>query len=182
MMEVWRDIRGYEGMYQVSDRGRVRSIDRRVVNHKSGSTRIVHGMILNPFDNGNGYLVVGLHNRRKTKNHYVHRLVADAFLERSENENHVNHKDYNTHNNSAENLEWCTQQHNVNHSVEHMKKPRSRSRPSNTGEKYVCKRINRSGSVSFRVSIPRYGIDKSFGKLDDAICYRNEVMKKWQSQ
>lgn len=133
-------------------------------------------------DNGNGYLIVGLNCGGNRKNHYVHRLVAIAFLERDEGKDFVNHKDYNTHNNSADNLEWCTQKQNAEHSVVHMKKPKNKCRPSNTGEKHICKRISRSGSVSFRVCIPKYGIDKIFGKLDDAICYRNEVIEKWRNQ
>lgn len=181
-MEEWRDIQGYEGLYQVSNNGKVRSLDRRAVNHKNGTTRTVHGVIMNPWDNGCGYLVVGLHDRRNIKNHYVHRLVAEAFLARAENENFINHKDYNKHNNCVDNLEWCTQQHNVNHSLEHMRKPRSKCKPSNTGEKYISRRITRGGSVRFRVNVPSLGIDKSFKELKDAICYRNEVMEKWQSQ
>ena len=181
-MEEWRDIQGYEGLYQVSDQGRVKSLDRRAVNHKGGTTRIVHGVVMNPWDNGNGYLVVGLHNRRSVKNCYVHRLVAEAFLERTENEKYINHKDYNTHNNRVENLEWCTQEHNINHSIANMKKPKSKSRPSNTGEKYITRKTNRSGSFSFCVVVRQLGIDKSFKELHDAIQYRNEVIEKWRSQ
>jgi hypothetical protein len=137
--------------------------------------------MLNPWDNGNGYLVVSLSNRQKRKNYYVHRLVAEAFLYHPKNENYINHKDYNKRNNHVDNLEWCTQKHNVDHSREHMRKPRSKCKPSNTGEKYISLKTYR-GKARYRVQIKRMGCEKTFQRLGDAIRYRNEVTGNWQSQ
>ena len=169
-MEEWRDIKGYEGFYQVSDRGNVRGLDRRVVNHRGGTTRSCEGKMISAFDNGHGYLVVSLSMGTTRKNHYVHRLVAETFLCNQEGKPVVNHKDYNTHNNYVSNLEWCTQGENIKHSVEHMRKPRSKHKPSNTGEKYIYKRIC-DGVVRYRAWDQR-----SFKTLDEAIAYRDAVM------
>lgn len=179
-MEIWRDIKGYEGLYQVSNLGRVKSVERRVISNKSGGTRIVGG-ILSPWDNGHGHLVVSLSNGQKRKNHYVHRLAAEAFLYHPKNENYINHKDYNTRNNSVENLEWCTQKHNTEHSREHMRKPKSKCKASNTGEKYITRKTYH-GRVRYRVQIKLLGCEKNFLTLDDAIRYKNEVMGNWQNQ
>lgn len=183
MQEVWKDIKGFEEVYQISNFGRVRSKDRRAVNHRSGATRIVRGMILTPWDNGNGYLVVSLNNKRKRKNRYVHRLVAEAFIENPEKKRFINHLDYNKHNNCVTNIEWCTQAENVAYSVEHMKKPRARCKPTNTGEKYISQRTGRNGESYYRVSITnqRIKVCKQFKTLEEAVMYRNEVMQKWQN-
>jgi hypothetical protein len=181
-MEQWRDIKGYEGLYQVSSYGNIRSLDRRAVNHKCGATRIVRGIVINPWDNGNGYLVVTLSNGRKRRNRYVHRLVAETFLDNPKSKKYVNHKDYDTHNNRADNLEWCTQMENVNYSICNMRKPKTKSRPTNTGEKYISRRIQRGKYVSYRVVVKIANADKSFKTLEAAISYRNEVMRKWQNQ
>lgn len=180
-MEVWKDIKGYEGYYQVSNFGRVKSVSRRVVNHKSGSTRLVQSKILSPCDNGNGYLVVSLRKDGKRKSAYVHRIVAEAFVENKENKPNINHKDYNTKNNVATNLEWCTQKENVAYSVAHMRKPRRICKASSTGEKYIHKQLSRGKYVSYRVMIRQIGIEKRFKNIELAIQYRNEVMQKWQN-
>lgn len=181
-MEVWKDIKGYEGYYQVSNLGRVKSVNRRVVNHKSGSTRFTEGIILSPCDNGNGYLVVSLRKDGKRKNAYMHRIVAEAFVENRENKPNINHKDYNTKNNVATNLEWCTQKENVAYSVSHMRKPKTVCALSNTGEKYISKRLEHKKNIKYRVTISQIRVDKSFKSIELAIQYRNEVMQKWQNQ
>ena len=182
MMEVWKDVKGYEGLYQVSNFGNVKILSRRVVNHKSGSTRLMQEKLMNPFDNGHGYLVVSLRKGGKRKNHYVHRIVAEAFIANQNNKLPVNHKDRNTKNNSVTNLEWCTQQENVAYAAPQMRKPKTICRVSNTGEKYISKRLDHGKNIRYRVTIKALGIDKLFTDLADAVRYRNEVMKKWQNQ
>lgn len=179
--EVWKDVSGYEGLYQVSNFGNIRSLDRRVVNHRNGSTRIAKGVNITPFDNGNGYLVVGLRKNGKRKNYYVHRIVADTFLDNPKECEYINHIDYNTKNNNVTNIEWCTQKDNVLHSIEHMKKPRTNFKLSSTGEKYIYEKHNKK-SVFYRVCIKQIGIDKSFSTFEEAIGFKSEVMKKWQNQ
>ena len=104
-METWKDIEGYEGLYQVSTEGRVSRI-------KGDSFRILKGNRL-----PNGYLTVGLSKNNKAKTRTIHRLVAIAFIENiNVLAQEVNHKDGNKQNNSMENLEWVTKSENEQHS------------------------------------------------------------------
>lgn len=117
-IEIWKDIEGYEGMYQVSNIGRVRALDR--VKPNSGG-QIAKGHILPQSDNGHGYRFVSLWKFNKGRRFYVHRLVASAFIPNPNNFPIINHKDENKSNNRYENLEWCTQKYNINYG-NHMKR------------------------------------------------------------
>ena len=105
MHEIWKDIKGYEGFYQVSNIGRVRSLPVR------SKTKYFKGDILTTFTDKAGYICVNL--SRKT--YKVHRLVAIAFIENPNNYKCVNHKDECKTNNKASNLEWCTHKYNNNY-------------------------------------------------------------------
>lgn len=110
MEEIWKDIKDYEGKYQVSNLGRVRSLDRKVGNHPR------KGKVLKPCVNRNGYLSVNLYSKntnRKVKS--VHRLVAQSFIPNIEGKLEVNHIDGNKQNNKIDNLEWCTMSENKIH-------------------------------------------------------------------
>jgi hypothetical protein len=181
-MEIWRDIKGYEGLYQVSNLGRVKRLQKAVRNNNYGGMRIVTEKILSATDNGNGYRIVGLRKDGSRKNHYVHRLVATAFIENPHEFHYVNHLDRNRSNNVADNLEWCTQLDNVAHSIENLRKRKTKSRATNTGEKYISRRMSRRGKEYYRVNIRFARVDKNFKTIAEAIQYRNEVMQKWQSQ
>lgn len=115
-MEEWRDIINYEGLYQVSNLGRVRSLDHSNSGVHRGTpfVRYVKGRILTPA-NCKGYKWVHLSKDGIIKNMKVHRLVAIAFLPNPNCYDIVNHKDRNPSNNEASNLEWCTQNYNVNY-------------------------------------------------------------------
>ena len=97
MQEIWKDIKGYEGLYQVSNFGNVKSLERRVNSCNGGRNKKEKYIIST--DNGNGYKKVGLSKNHKRKNYYVHRLVAEAFIENLNNYKEVNHKDNNKDNN-----------------------------------------------------------------------------------
>ena len=113
--EEWRDVSGYEGLYQVSNLGRVRSLDRW---RKNGSGEYKQkGRILNQGYTTTGYKQIVLNKDKKRKTLKVHRLVAIAFIPNPENKPNVNHIDGNPHNNNVENLEWCTQAENVQHAI-----------------------------------------------------------------
>ena len=115
-IEEWREIKGYEGLYEVSNLGRVRRLDGIVnTDIKNVSKRFLKGRILKPSTNSNGYYRVILSKDSKTKMHFIHRLVAVAFLPNPDNLPCVNHKDENPKNNSVWNLEWCTQKYNMNY-------------------------------------------------------------------
>lgn len=110
-MELWKCIDGFKGQYQVSDLGRVRSVDRETVD-RNGIRRSVKGKILSPCDNGNGYKYVSL---GRGKREYIHRLVARAFVCNPHSLQEVNHINEIKSDNRAENLEWVTHLENIRH-------------------------------------------------------------------
>lgn len=115
MVEVWKDIAGYEGLYQVSNTGKVRSIDRYVM-HKRLGKKFCGGRLIAPHTSNNGYATVNLCKENKYKSHSVHRLVAIAFIPTDNVELvEVNHIDENKQNNDVENLEWVTKSQNNHH-------------------------------------------------------------------
>ena len=105
--EVWKPVKDFEGLYEVSNLGRVKTLPRSRVK----------GGILKPSTNKWGYLNCILWKNGKRKFFPIHRLVADAFIPNPEGKSTINHIDCDRKNNRAENLEWCTQKENVNHSV-----------------------------------------------------------------
>lgn len=114
MTEIWKAIKGYEGLYEVSNLGNVRSLNR-TVRRRQGYI-IKKGRILIPFyEEKKGYYQVALAKDGKVKKHRVHRLVAVAFLENPFNYTDVNHKDEVKTNNNVDNLEWCTRKYNNNY-------------------------------------------------------------------
>ena len=98
--EVWKDVKGFEGLYQISSLGQVKSLRRN--------------KILKPKKHRCGYLIVDLCNNGE-KTRYIHRLVAEAFIPNPNNLPQVNHIDENKKNNSVNNLEWCTPKYNTNY-------------------------------------------------------------------
>ena len=105
--ERWRWVVGYEGLYMVSDQGRVMSVPKRAAR-SNGYMASYDGQILSPSNNTNGYPSVNLHRGGRGRTRAVHRLVAEAFVPNPEGLSSVNHIDEDKTNNSAENLEWCT--------------------------------------------------------------------------
>ena len=113
--EIWKDIQGYEGIYQVSSHGRVRSLDRIVVRPNGNGDYFAKGKIIYVVLTKHGYNEVHLHKDNKTKIYKVHRLVAQAFIKNPNNLPCVNHIDENKTNNNVNNLEWCTYKYNNNY-------------------------------------------------------------------
>ena len=104
--EEWRDVAGYEGLYQVSSEGRVKSLERKGCKRER---------ILKPIDDGRGYLRVDLYAGGKRKRFKVHRLVCQAFHDNPDNKPQVNHINEDKTDNRACNLEWSTRIENCNH-------------------------------------------------------------------
>ena len=117
MEEIWKDIQGFEGKYQVSNLGRVRSLDRTIID-KAGRVHHTRGMILkDSINKGRGYYRVSLSDGHRNYTHIeVHRLVALHFVPGYKEGLVVNHKNENKTDNRAENLEWCTQGYNLKYS------------------------------------------------------------------
>lgn len=113
--EIWKPIPGYEGKYEASSFGRVRSLDRYVSGKTADINYLISGKILTPIKNKNGYLRVNLCNEEGHKAKYIHRLIASAFFPLYHEGNDINHKDENPENNSLSNIEWCTKKYNANY-------------------------------------------------------------------
>ena len=109
--EKWEPIIGYEGVYEISNRGRVKSLSRKEYN---GFGYFIRGELIRKIQlSEKGYGVLKLTKNKITKNHKLHRLVAEHFIPNPNNYKTVNHKDENKLNNNVGNLEWCTQQYNL---------------------------------------------------------------------
>ena len=117
MKEEWRDIKGYEGLYQVSNLGKVKRLTNYVKNNGVyGKTKKIKikDRILTPI-NFVGYKAVKLCKNGIEKRYYLHRLIAETFIDNLENKSEVNHIDGNKSNNIIKNLEWVTHQENCKH-------------------------------------------------------------------
>ena len=160
MQEIWKDIKDFEGMYQVSNLGRVRSIDRF-----DSMGRLHKGDIKAISDNGKGYKVVRMYKDNKSKFGYIHRLVATAFIENPDNKPEVHHIDSDRSNNKLENLQWVTSKENNNfpERIKSMKKnpnwiKNSKSAMAKAREKAMV--VN-----SYRTKFTRGGVSLEFSSL-----------------
>ena len=130
-MEEWRDIKGFEGLYQVSNLGRVKKLNYR---GKENREKILKGV-----PDKDGYLRIHLHKYNKSKTKRIHRLVAECFIENPNNYPMINHIDENKQNNNVENLEWCTTKYNNTYGMRIEKAAISKSKKViciTTGEKF----------------------------------------------
>lgn len=126
MIETWKDIDGYEGFYQVSNLGRVRSLDRFA--KKWDGEKKVKGVLLKQAKNIKGYLFVQLFRGGVGKMKTVHRLVADAFLPNPGGLPQINHKDEDKSNNYVDNLEWCDGLYNARYGTRNLRAGSSSSK------------------------------------------------------
>lgn len=154
--EIWKDITDFEGLYQVSNLGRVRSL---------GINKYHKGKILKQFFDGKGnYLFVGLHKDKKVKQINVHRLVASMFVPNPNNLPCVNHKDENKTNNRSDNLEWCTIKYNSNYG--NAKKNMIDSRIRNNDISEIIRKIKltkiKNKSYSCEKPVIQYSLDGVF--------------------
>lgn len=161
--EIWKDIEGYEGLYQVSNLGRVRSLDRSIVMQTKRNGKALKpymsfhkGTILKPVIDPHGYALVQLRKEGKPWYVRVHRLVAMAFIPNPENKPCINHLDNTRNNNIVSNLEWCTYKENSQYAAKqgrikgllgkhHTEETKERIRKAKTGVKQspecVAKRV-----------------------------------------
>lgn len=115
--EIWNDIDGYKGKYQVSNLGRVKSL-YHVVIRKNGHPMPINEKILKPGVSSNGYFTIVLAKNGNKNTRTIHRLVASHFIENIDNKKEVNHKDGDKLNNRVSNLEWVTPSQNIKHSYD----------------------------------------------------------------
>lgn len=143
-MEEWRDIEGYEGIYQVSNEGRVRSLDRYVNgNGRNGCLKLVKSKILKQSLHPFGYWQVNLHKDGVQKTEKIHQLVAKTFIPNPENKPHIDHINTIRTDNRVENLRWCTAKENVNNPLtyERIVKERQSEKHRNASSKALKGRI-----------------------------------------
>lgn len=142
--EIWKDVKGFEGRYEVSNFGRVRSVSR-MVGMEYNNPHYSKGKLLTIRTNRNasGYSCVSMAQygrKNRPKQFYVHRIVAEAFIENPLGYNEINHKDENKQNNCADNLEWCDRMYNIRYGTAIERKIKSM-------EKSVCRKVIMISSV-----------------------------------
>ena len=113
MMEIWKPIKNYENLYEISNLGRIRKIGGK---NQFGNYKV--DKMITPYKNEKGYLRVGLSKNNQRKVIKLHRLVAEAYIPNPDNLPEINHKDGNKLHNCVDNLEWCTHKQNIKHSWE----------------------------------------------------------------
>ena len=146
--EIWKDIEGYEGLYQVSNMGRVKSLNYR----RTGKEEILKGV-----DYGEGYLYVSLWKDGKVKQCRINRLVAQAFIENPQNLPEVNHKNEDKTDNRVENLEYCSSSYNVNYGTRN-KKVAEKLKGKKHSEEHNKK-------IGKKLSKPVFSVDKESGLI-----------------
>lgn len=115
--EIWKETLGYEGMYAISNYGRLKGIKRTIKasNQFVDFDRTINEKIYKPSINGSGYFTVALSKNGTSKTYLLHRLVAETFIKNEKNKKEVNHKDGNKINNAVSNLEWLSSKENKTH-------------------------------------------------------------------
>ena len=125
-MEIWKDIKGYECLYQISSEGRVRSLDRTIIR-SNGKSQTFKGRVMKLQEDNGGYVCVLLSNttkEKKRKMYHIHRLVAEAFIPNNDNKPCIDHINTIRTDNRVENLRWCTHKENNNNPLTKEKKPK----------------------------------------------------------
>ena len=163
MKEIWKDINGYKGCYQISNLGRVKSLGRYKNNPQGMKTYWVEERILKPQTNIHGRIYYSLKKDGLRKNHTAHRLVGIHFISNPNNLPQINHKDENPKNNIITNLEWCTPLYNTNYG---------------TG---IERRVKNTDWVKFVQNFPWEERSKEQRKKISQFTLKGELVRKWDS-
>lgn len=121
--EIWKPVRGYEGRYEVSDIGSIRSLDFTFKSPRNRNKLCIHkGRMLRLHDNGRGYKTIMLRKDGQSKRHYIHRIVLESFIDNPRNLPQVNHINLDKSFNALCNLEWCSRMDNIRHAIKNGRK------------------------------------------------------------
>jgi len=167
MQEIWKDVNGYEGLYQVSNLGRVKRLSR-TIRHSEGNTSLIKGKLISPKTEKDGYVRVSLSNSGRKKTHNIHRLVCFSFIKNPNNKPDVNHINGIKSDNSLSNLEWCTKSENMRHAIEsglHTQIGKSHHRYGKHGSENPCSK-----------PVVRYDLDMNFISRYDNIKIASESL------
>ena len=171
-LEIWKDIKDYEGYYQVSNFGKIKSLDRIVKDKGKERYQHLKEKEIHSTDNGRGYQIVSLRKDDKRKNKYVHRLVAEAFIPNPNNLSEVNHKNLNKKDNTVDNLEWCTNVENKRHYLK-----------TDTGKSNILKRqekVNKKYQERIRKATPQ--IIYLYKEKNKTIAEINKIVKIYKGK
>ena len=125
-MEIWKPLKNYEGLYEVSSYGRIRSLDR-YIDASNGRKQLKHGQLKKvQINKQTGYAQFDVSRNNKHERLNAHKVVAEHFIDNPNNYTTVNHKDGNKLNNHIDNLEWCSYSDNLNHAYSELKRPINR--------------------------------------------------------
>jgi hypothetical protein len=162
MKEIWKDIKGYEGIYKISNLSRV----KRIYKNVKGDSKDEH--ILSQKLGKRGYYYVNLSKRQRYKSKTIHRLVAIAFIPNPKNKPTINHKDGNKLNNNIKNLEWATYKENSNHAWKNnLYNPKPLKGEDNPRSKFTNTQViairnqYKNSNISYTELSIKYGVDAS---------------------
>lgn len=158
--EIWKDIPGYEGLYQASTEGRIRSLDK-YIQYSNGRQVFHKGKVLKLFERKDGYLKITLHKNVKSKTHLVHRLILTVFDRLPKEGEEGNHCDGDKSNDCISNLEWVTRIDNMRHRINILGKSQINRYVLTNGEVKEIKILLKQGHLSQREIAKRYNISES---------------------
>lgn len=171
--EIWKDIKGFEGTYQVSSLGRVKSLERYVYGRTDRSSRIHKERILRPGLTDRGYLQVRLSLNNKSTSYSIHKLTAIAFIANKENKLTINHINGIKTDNRVSNLEWSTHSENIKHAFE-----TGLSKAPN-GERNGLSKLNSTQVIDIRNSNERSTVLAKIYNVTRSNIYAIRKRKSW---
>ncbi|MDR1120216.1 MAG: hypothetical protein LBM08_04790 [Dysgonamonadaceae bacterium] len=181
MEEIWKDIKDYEGCYQVSNLGRIRSLSR-IIQRKNGMSYKVNGKIFTGTPEKDGYLIVHLRNGNVNNHARISRLVAATFIPNTLNKSEVNHMNGMKTDNRVENLEWATSGENITHAYRILNRIKNKNLLNKTGDLHPTSKavlqFDLNGSFIARYESARQAslaLNKSASTISKAISGKTKI-------